>query len=93
LGPEILKSAGIITEIPATKALIQTPDEHLGAILAALQSKGVEIQAIDTQRNGSTIKAFSPLEPLLGCVTLFRSLSKGQALVSLDPNGWVVESA
>lgn len=93
LGPEILKSAGIITEVPATKALIQTPDEHLGAILAALQSKGVEIQAIDTQRNGSTIKAFSPLEHLLGCVTLFRSLSKGQALMSLDPSGWVVESA
>jgi elongation factor G len=93
LGPEILRSAGIITEVPATKALIQTPDEHLGAILAALQSKGIEIQAIDTQRNGSTIKAFSPLEHLLGCVTLFRSLSKGQALMSLDPNGWVVESA
>jgi len=93
LGPEMLKSAGIITEVPATKALIQTPDEHLGAILAALQSKGVEIQAIDTQRNGSTIRAFSPLEHLLGCVTLFRSLSKGQALMSLDPNGWVVESA
>ncbi len=93
LGPEILRKAGISVEVPAVKALVQTPDEHLGAILAALQARGVEIQAIDTQRNGSTIRLFSPLEPMLGCVTLFRSLSKGQALLSLEPGGWVVESA
>lgn len=93
LGPEILKKAGIRVEVPAAKAEIQTPDEHLGAILSCLKTRGVEIQAIDTQRNGSTIRAFSPLEHLIGCANLFRSLSKGQATLSLEPSGWVVESA
>ena len=93
LGPLLVKSGGVVVEVPAAKAQIQTPDEHLGAILACLKSRGVEIQAIDTQRNGSTISTFSPLEHLLGCVTLFRSLSKGQALLSLEPGGWVVASA
>jgi len=93
LGAGMLKAAGVRIEVPAAKAEIQTPDEHLGAILACLKTRGVEIQAIDTQRNGSTIRTFSPLEHLLGCANLFRSLSKGQATLSLEPSGWVVESA
>lgn len=93
LGAQLLKSAGVRIEVPAAKAEIQTPDEHLGAILACLKTRSVEIQAIDTQRNGSTIRTFSPLEHLLGCANLFRSLSKGQATLSLEPSGWVVESA
>jgi len=93
LGPQLLKEAGVLIEIPAVKALIQTPDEHLGALLASMKSKGAEIQAVDTQRNGSTIKIFSPLEAMIGCATLVRSLSKGQALLSLEPSGWVAASA
>lgn len=93
LGPQLLKEAGILIEIPAVKALIQTPDEHLGALLACMKSKGAEIQAVDTQRNGSTIMIFSPLEAMIGCATLVRSLSKGQALLSLEPGGWVAASA
>jgi len=93
LVPELIRSAGVRVEVPAAKAEIQTPDEHLGAILASLKTRGIEIQAIDTQRNGSTIRTFSPLEHLLGCANLFRSLSKGQATLSLEPSGWVVESA
>lgn len=93
LGAEMLKAAGVRIEVPAAKAEIQTPDEHLGAILSCLKTRGIEIQAIDTQRNGSTVRTFSPLEHLLGCANLFRSLSKGQATLSLEPSGWVVESA
>jgi elongation factor G len=93
LGAEMIRMAGVRVEVPAAKAEIQTPDEHLGAILACLKTRGIEIQAIDTQRNGSTIRTFSPLEHLLGCANLFRSLSKGQATLSLEPSGWVVESA
>lgn len=93
LGAELLEEAGILIEVPATKALIQTPDEHLGALLACMKSKGAEIQAVDTQRNGSTIRIISPLEAMIGCATLVRSLSKGQALLSLEPGGWVAASA
>lgn len=93
LGPLLLQEAGVVVESPSVRLAILTPEEYLGAILQALQARGVEIQAVDTQRNGATISAISPLEPLLGCATLCRSLSKGLALVSLEPGGWVVESA
>jgi elongation factor G len=93
LGPLLLREASVVVESPAVRVEILTPEEYLGAILQALQARGVEIQAVDTQRNGATITAISPLEPLLGCATLCRSLSKGLALVSLEPGGWVVESA
>lgn len=93
LAPLLLKDAGVVVEVPAVKVEILTPEEHLGAILQALQAREVDIQAVDAQRNGMTIRAFSPLEALLGCATLCRSLSKGLALVSLEPGGWVVESA
>jgi len=93
LGPLLLREAGVVVESPAVRVEVLTPEEYLGPILQALQARGVEIQAVDTQRNGATITAISPLEPLLGCTTLIRSLSKGLALVSLEPGGWVVESA
>lgn len=93
LGPELIRKAGVVVQVPAVHVEVLTPEEHLGAILHALQSRGVEIQAVDTQRNGATIKAFSPLEHLLGCATLVRSLSKGLALLSLEPGGWTLESA
>jgi elongation factor G len=93
LGPLLLREAGVVVESPAVRVEVLTPEEYLGSILQALQARGVEIQAVDTQRNGATITAISPLEPLLGCATLCRSLSKGLALVSLEPGGWVVESA
>ena len=93
LVPILLREAGVVVESPAVRVEVLTPEEYLGAILQALQARGVEIQAVDTQRNGATITAISPLEPLLGCTTLIRSLSKGLALVSLEPGGWVVESA
>jgi elongation factor G len=93
LGPILLRQAGVVVESPSVRVEVLTPEEYLGAILQALQARGVEIQAVDTQRNGATITAISPLEPLLGCTTLIRSLSKGLALVSLEPGGWVVESA
>jgi len=93
LGPMLLREAGVVVETPAVQVEILTPEDSLGAILQALQARGVVIQGVDTQRNGATISGFSPLEPLLGCTTLVRSLSKGLALVSLEPGGWVVESA
>ena len=93
LGPELIRMAGVIIQVPAVHVEVLTPELYLGAILHALQSRGVEIQAVDTQRNGATIKAFSPLEHLLGCATLVRSLSKGLALLSLEPGGWTLESA
>ena len=93
LGPLLLREAGVVVETPAVRVEVLTPEDCLGPILQALQARGVVIQGVDTQRNGATITAFSPLEPLLGCTTLIRSLSKGLALVSLEPGGWVVESA
>lgn len=93
LGLLLLAEAGVVIEVPAAKIEVLTPEEYLGAILQALQARGVDIQGVDAQRNGMTIRAFSPLERLLGCTTLCRSLSKGLALVSLEPGGWVVESA
>lgn len=93
MGPILLEKAGTIVETPAVKVEILTPEDTMGGILQALQARGVQIQAVDTQRNGAIIRAFSPLEPMLGCATLFRSLSKGQATLSLEPGGWVAASA
>ncbi|MBK9577849.1 MAG: GTP-binding protein [Fibrobacterota bacterium] len=93
LSAQLIREAGVVVEVPAVQVSIQTPEEAVGAILAALQTRGIQIQAVDTQRNGAEIRAFSPLEPLLGCATLFRSLSKGQAQLSLEPGGWVAASA
>lgn len=93
LAAQLIRQAGVVVEVPAVQVSIQTPEEAVGAILAALQTRGIQIQAVDTQRNGTEIRAFSPLEPLLGCATLFRSLSKGQAQLSLEPGGWVAASA
>jgi elongation factor G len=93
LGPELIHGAGVVTMVPAVLVEILTPEEHLGAILQALQARGVDIQAVDTQRNGAVVRGISPLEPLIGCATLCRSLSKGLALLSLEPGGWTVEPA
>ena len=93
LGPELIRKAGVDVHVPAVHVEVLTPEEHLGAILQVLQARGVAIQAVDTQRNGATVRGFSPLEPLIGCATLCRSLSKGLALLSLEPGGWTVESA
>ncbi|HNY32844.1 MAG TPA: GTP-binding protein [Fibrobacteria bacterium] len=93
LAAQLISEAGVVVEVPAVQVSIQTPGEAVGAILGALKARGIQIQALDTQRNGTEIRAFSPLEPLLGCATLFRSLSKGQAQLSLEPGGWVAASA
>ncbi|MCB9495573.1 MAG: GTP-binding protein [Fibrobacteria bacterium] len=91
-GPEILRDAGAVAESPQVRVQVHTPLEHVGNITRELQTRGVAIQGVDTQRNGAIISALSPLERMLGCSKLLLSLSKGQANTTLMPGGWVAES-
>jgi elongation factor G len=90
---KLLGIAMLVIEVPSAKIEIGTPEECVGMLLGDLKSRAATIQAVDTQRNGVTIRAIAPLERMLGYATLVRSLSKGQATLSLEPHDWVVESA
>lgn len=58
---------------------ILSPEEHVGEIIADLNSRRGRIDAVDHRGTIQAVKAFAPLAEMFGYVTHLRNASKGRA--------------
>lgn len=70
---------------PLMHVEVETPDEYQGDIMGDLNRRRGQIQNIKTGTAFISISALVPLQEMFGYSTIVRSLSKGRASFSMEP--------
>jgi elongation factor G len=83
-----LEKANSILLEPIMKVEVSTPDEFQGDILGDLNRRRGKIMNVDTKGNSSLVHAEVPLAEMFGYVNNIRSMSKGRAAYSMEPQGF-----
>jgi elongation factor G len=83
---EAARKAGLILLEPLMKVEVTTPDEYQGDILGDLNRRRGKIVSIDSKPQVTILNSEVPLAEMFGYATAVRSLSKGRASYSMEPN-------
>ena len=73
---------------PVMKVEATTPDEYQGDILGDINRRRGIIQGVDAKNGQTILTAMVPLAEMFGYATAIRSLSKGRASYSMEPNNF-----
>jgi elongation factor G len=84
---EALRGATGLLE-PIMSLRVEVPEEFLSGVLADLQSRRAEVQAMDLDEGVSRIRAQAPLEAMFAYSTKLRSLTQGRGDFGLSPSGY-----
>lgn len=82
---EALQKAGPQLLEPIMNVEILCPEEHMGDVMADLNSRRGKIRDMEAVDEGQKISADVPLAELFGYTTILRSLTKGRASQSMEP--------
>lgn len=82
---EALQGASPILLEPIMDVEVLSPEEHMGDVMADLNSRRGKIRDMEAVDDGQKISADVPLAELFGYTTALRSLSKGRASQSMEP--------
>ncbi len=83
------KGSSVLLE-PLMQVDVETPDEYQGDIMGDLNRRRGQIQNISSRASFVTISALVPLQEMFGYSTIVRSLSKGRASYSMEPERFEV---
>jgi len=61
-----------------------TPEDYMGDIIGDLNSRRGMIEQMDTNPDGSVVRAQVPLASMFGYSTELRSMSQGRAVYSME---------
>ena len=67
-----------------------TPPEFTGDLMGDLNSRRGQVRQMETRGDAQTIEAAVPLAELFGYATAIRSLSRGRASYSMEPDRFAV---
>ena len=70
------------------KVEVETPDEYQGDIMGDLNRRRGQIQNVVSKTAFVCISALVPLQEMFGYATVVRSLSKGRASYSMEPESF-----
>ncbi len=73
---------------PMMKVEVETPDEYQGDIMGDLNRRRGQIQNVSAKATFVSISAIVPLQEMFGYATIVRSLSKGRASYSMEPESF-----
>jgi elongation factor G len=79
-GPELLE--------PIMSVEIVTPEEYTGELLNDLNSRRGKIREMQNRASTQVVRALAPLAELFGYTTAIRSLSRGRASYTMEPQGF-----
>jgi elongation factor G len=82
---EALQGAGPVLLEPIMDVEVLCPEEHMGDVMADLNSRRGKIRDMEALEDVQRIHADVPLAELFGYTTALRSLSKGRATQSMEP--------
>jgi len=74
---------------PEVRVEVSCPAGVLASVLRDLRARGIELDGVASGVMGGRASGRAPLARLLGYATRLRSVSKGQAVLSLSPHGFV----
>jgi elongation factor G len=69
---------------PVMKVEVTTPEVYMGDVIGDLNSRRGIIQSMESDPNGSIVKANVPLSEMFGYSTDLRSLTQGRAVYSME---------
>jgi len=69
---------------PVMKVEVTTPEDYMGDVIGDLNSRRGIIQSMNSDPNGSVVKANVPLSEMFGYSTDLRSLTQGRAVYSME---------
>ncbi|MFV1883399.1 MAG: elongation factor G [Balneola sp.] len=81
---ESAKKAKPVLLEPVMKVEVTTPEEYMGDVIGDLNSRRGIIQSMNSDSNGSIVKANVPLSEMFGYSTDLRSLTQGRAVYSME---------
>jgi elongation factor G len=83
---EAARKASMVLLEPVMKVEVTTPDEYQGDILGDLNRRRGKISSIDSKPQVTILNSEVPLAEMFGYATAVRSLSKGRASYSMEPD-------
>jgi elongation factor G len=84
----VVSNAGPVLLEPVMKLEIETPEEHLGDVLGDLNSRRGSVRNIKAETNLQVVQADVPLAEVFGYSTSLRSLTKGRASYTMEPQAF-----
>ncbi len=85
---EAVGNAGPVLLEPIMLLEIESPDEHLGDVMGDLNSRRGRIREIKASNDLQVVQADVPLAEVFGYATSLRSLTKGRASYSMEPQAF-----
>jgi elongation factor G len=85
---EAMQKASPILLEPVMQVEVETPETYQGDIMGDLNRRRGQIQNINTKPAFVSISAIVPLAEMFGYSTIVRSLSKGRASFSMEPESF-----
>jgi elongation factor G len=85
---DAFNDAGPILLEPIMKVEVTTPDEYQGDLLGDINRRRGIILGVDAKAGQTVVTAQVPLAEMFGYATAIRSLSKGRASYSMEPNNF-----
>ena len=82
---DAMQKAGPILLEPLMNVEVETPEDYQGDIMGDLNRRRGQIQHINAKPSFISISALVPLVEMFGYSTIMRSLSKGRASFSMEP--------
>ncbi len=70
---------------PIMKVEVDTPEEYMGDVMGDLSSRRGRILGMETEAGNAQVVAEVPLEAMVGYATDLRSMTKGRANYSMEP--------
>ena len=85
---EATRKANPILLEPIMKVECTTPEEYQGDLLGDLNRRRGKIVSIEAKNNATSLHAHVPLAEMFGYATAIRSLSKGRAAYTMEPQSF-----
>ena len=85
---EALGRAGVVIQEPLMRFSIEAPGEFSSGVIADLNTRAAEIDAVVAEGEMTQIGGCVPLSAMFGYSTAVRSLSQGRADFSMEPAGY-----
>ncbi len=83
-----VSNSGPVLLEPIMKLEIETPEEHLGDVLGDLNSRRGRVRDIKAGKDLQVVQADVPLAEVFGYSTSLRSLTKGRASYTMEPQAF-----
>jgi len=84
-----VRKVGVTLLEPIMHVVAQAPTAHLGDVIASLNARRAEIQAIDESRGDiAQIQGRVPLAEMFSYATQLRSLTAGRGTYTMEPSGY-----